>query len=171
MLSLIAALLVSGSVILVGLRVAKEMAAARKEEMRRRTEQLMNLFATGLAAAADDPRALLVWQPFAVIARKVFPDEFTALDHASGGRFPFTKEYIEAAHARWSADWLAWERTHDSDYKLKAAEAEEQITASGAPVTLVRARLEAIEREKLELYQRHYSEYVQVSKALKALMN
>jgi len=170
LLALIAALLVSGSVILVGLRVAKEMAAARKEELRRRTEQLMNLFATGLSAAAEDPRALLVWQPFAVIARKVFPDEFTALDQASSGRFPFTKDYLEAAHARWTADWLAWERTHDSDYKLKAAEAEEQITASGAPATLVRARLDAIEREKLELYQRRYSEYVQVSKALQALM-
>jgi hypothetical protein len=170
LLALIAALLVSGSVILVGLRVAREMAAARKEERRRRTEQLMNLFATGLSAAAADPRALLVWQPFAVIARKVFPDEFNSLDQASGGRFPFTKDYLESAHARWSADWLTWERTHDSDYKLKAAEAEQQITASGAPPTLVRARLEAIEREKLELYQRRYSEYVQVSKALQALM-
>jgi hypothetical protein len=170
LLALIAALLVSGSVILVGFRVAREMAAARKEEMRRRTEQLMNLFATGLSAAADDPRALLVWQPFAVIARKVFPDEFNALDQASGGRFPFTKDYLESAHARWTADWLTWERTHDSNYKLKAAEAEQQITASGAPATLVRARLEAIEREKLELYQRRYSEYVQVSKALQALM-
>lgn len=170
MLPLIAALLVSGSVIAVGLRVAQEMAAARKEDMRRRMEQLMNLFSTGLSAAAEDPRALLVWQPFAVIARKVFPDEFNALDQASGGRFPFTKEYLEAAHARWSTDWLNWERTHDTNYKLKAAEAEEQIAASGAGATLVRARLEAIEREKLELYQRRYSEYVQVSKALQALM-
>ena len=170
MLSLIAALLVSGSVIAVGFRVAQEMAATRKEEMRRRMEQLMNLFATGLTAAADDPRALLVWQPFAVIGRKVFPDEFNALDQASGGRFPFTKDYLESAHARWSADWLTWEQRHDSDYKLKAAEAENQITASGAPATLVRARLDAIEREKLELYQRRYSEYVQVSKALQALM-
>ena len=144
MLSLIAALLVSGSVIAVGFLVAREMAATRKEEMRRRMEQLMNLFATGLSAAAEDPRALLVWQPFAVIARKVFPDEFNALDQASGGRFPFTKEYLEAAHARWSTDWLGWERTHDSNYKLKAAEAEEQIAASGAGATLVRARLEAI---------------------------
>jgi hypothetical protein len=170
LLSLIAALLVSGSVILVGLRVVHEMAKARKEEMRRRTEQLMNLFATGLSTAAEDPRALLVWQPFAIIARKVFPDEFNALDQASGGRFPFTREYLESAHARWSADWLAWEQRHDSEYKLKAAEAENQITASGAPATLVRARLDAIEREKLELYQRRYSEYVQVSKALQALM-
>jgi len=169
-LFIIAALLVAGSVVAVGLRVTQEMAAARHEETHRRTAQLMTLFASGASAASGDPRALLVWQPFAVIARKVFPAEFTVLDEASGGRFPFTAAYIESAHARWSADWLAWERTHDADYKLKAAEAEQQLTASGASATLVRARLEAIDREKLELYQRRYSEYVQVSKALQALM-
>ena len=153
----------------VGLRVAQEMASARKEEARRRTAQLMSLFTTGLSAAADDPRALLVWQPFAVIARRIFPEEFAALDQAAGGRFPFTAANIEAAHARWSADWLTWERTHDADYKLKASEAERQVAASGDPA-FVRSRLEAIDREKLELYQRRYSEYVQVSKALQALL-
>ena len=168
MLLLIATLLVSGSIVLVGLRVTQELAAARAEDTRRRTVQLMNLFAPGLAAAADDPRALIVWQPFAVIARRVFPSEFAALDQAAGGRFPFTAEYIESAHARWSADWLAWEQSHDAEYKLKAAEAEQQIAAGGAAVG--RARLETVEREKLERYQRRYSEYVQVSKALQALM-
>jgi hypothetical protein len=168
-LLIIAAVLVSGSVVTVGLRVAREMAMARGEDTRRRTAQLMNLFAPGIAAASEDPRALLVWQPFAVIARRVFPAEFTALDQAAGGRFPFTTEYIEAAHARWSTDWLGWERSHDSEYKLKAAEAEQQIAASGA-TNLIRARLEAIDREKLDLYQRRYSEYVRVSKALQALM-
>jgi hypothetical protein len=168
MLFVLAALLISASIVAVGWRIARELAAAR-EDTRRRTAQLLNVFAPGLAAAADDPRALLVWQPFAVIARRVFPAEFAALDQAAGGRFPFTAEYIESAHARWSADWLGWERTHDTDYKLKAAEAEQQLTTGGAP-SLVRARLEAIEREKLELYQRRYTEYVRVSKALQALL-
>lgn len=167
-LFVLSALLISGSIVAVGWRIAREMAADR-EDTRRRTAQLLNVFAPALAAAAEDPRALLVWQPFAVIARRVFPPEFAALDQAAGGRFPFTTEYIEAAHARWSADWLSWERTHDSDYKLKAAEAEQQLTAGGAP-TLIRARLEAIDREKLDIYQRRYSEYVRVSKALQALM-
>ena len=33
-----------------------------------------------------------------------------------------------------------------------------------------RARLDAIEQEKLELYQRRYAEYVRVAKALQALV-
>jgi hypothetical protein len=35
---------------------------------------------------------------------------------------------------------------------------------------LGRATLEAVEREKLELYQRRYEEYVRVGKALHALI-
>jgi hypothetical protein len=34
-----------------------------------------------------------------------------------------------------------------------------------------RARIEAIEREKLDLYQRRYEEYVRVAKALQMLIN
>ena len=34
---------------------------------------------------------------------------------------------------------------------------------------MVRAHLEAVEREKLDLYQRRYQEYVQVAKALQSL--
>jgi hypothetical protein len=40
--------------------------------------------------------------------------------------------------------------------------------SGGAPAA--RARLEAIEREKLELYQRRYQDYVQVAKALQGLI-
>jgi hypothetical protein len=74
---------------------------------------------------------------------------------------------IQAAHAQWTADWLAWERAHDAEYKLKAAAAEADLAAANTPVA--RARLEATEREKLELYQRRYQEYVRVAKALQAL--
>jgi hypothetical protein len=34
----------------------------------------------------------------------------------------------------------------------------------------MRQRVEAIEREKLDRYQQHYQEYVQVAKALQALV-
>jgi hypothetical protein len=34
---------------------------------------------------------------------------------------------------------------------------------------MVRARVDAVEREKLDAYQRRYQEYVQVARALQAL--
>jgi hypothetical protein len=34
---------------------------------------------------------------------------------------------------------------------------------------VIRARVEAVEREKLDIYQRRYEEYVRVSKALQTL--
>jgi DNA-directed RNA polymerase len=104
-----------------------------------------------------------------VTARNLFPDECVALDLASGVRFPFSAEQIQAAHARWTAEWLAWEETHDSEYTLKAAEIEATLRVSRDP-SLDRARLEAVERQKLERYQRRYEEYVRVGKALQALM-
>jgi len=86
----------------------------------------------------------------------------------SGGPFPFTPDQVDSAHARWTADWLAWERTHDADYKMKAAAVEHELAASGgSPV--IRAKLDAVEREKLDLYQQHYSDYVRIAKALHAL--
>jgi hypothetical protein len=127
------------------------------------------MFAPAVSAAAADPRAILVWQPLAGTARQLFPEEFAQIDAAAGGRFPFSKERLEAAHAHWTADWLAWERTHDSEYKLKAAVAEQELVAAG-PSPVLRARLDAVEREKLELYQRRYEEYVRVAKALQALL-
>jgi len=126
------------------------------------------MFAPGVAATQADPRAFLTWQPLAKAARQLSPDEFARLDAAAGGTFPFTSEQLQAAHAQWTADWLAWERTHDAEYKLKAAAAEHELAASdGSPI--MRARLEAVEREKLDLYQRRYQEYVRVAKALQTL--
>ena len=166
---MLSAVVVSGVVAGVGLRIAREVAAARIEAARARPLQLMEVFAPGMASAADDPRALLTWQPLAAVARQLFPAEFAALDLAAGGRFPFAAHQIETAHARWSADWLAWERTHDAEYKRKAAEIEQELAAGGGSGAL-RARLDAVEREKIDLYQRRYGEYVRVSKALQALM-
>ena len=48
--------------------------------------------------------------------------------------------------------------------------AEEELARAEGSRTL-RARVDAIERQKLDLYQRRYAEYVRVAKALQALMN
>jgi hypothetical protein len=140
----------------------------RAELARRRTLDLVALLAPGVAAAVTDPRALLAWQPLAVTVRRLFPEEFAALDGAARATFPFTPEQLQAAHARWTAEWLAWEQAHDAAFKLKASEAEAALAASGG-AALMRARCEAVEREKLDLYQRRYEEYIRMAKALQAL--
>jgi len=143
---------------------------AQDRDLRDRSLRLMTLFAPGVAAAAQDPRALLAWQPLAGTARKLFPEECAALDGASGARFPFSVEQIQAAHSRWTAEWLVWEEAHDSEYRLKVAEIEATLQGpGGSPVG--RARLDAVEREKLERYQRRYEEYVRLGKAFQALLS
>jgi hypothetical protein len=165
---LIGALIVAAAVWWTGQQIAGELRAARDGASRARTLALVELFAPGLAAAQHDPRTLLVWYPLAKVVRQLFPAECSALDRLSGAPFPFTPEQIESAHARWTAGWLAWERTHDADYKLKAAIAEQELAASGGS-PLMRAKLDAVEREKLDLYQQHYADYVRIAKALQAL--
>jgi len=165
---LLSAVVVAGAVAWAGWWIAREARTAREEDARARVLRLIALFSPGIGAVLDDPRALLIWQPLAATARTLFPAEFAALDRAWGRSFPFGAEQIEAAHARWSADWLAWERTHDAEYKLKAAQIEAALAAEGGPA-LGRARLDAVEREKLDKYQRRYEEYARVSKALRTL--
>jgi hypothetical protein len=167
---LISALIVAGAVAWAGWHIGNQLSASRSTSgTSERIAALLALFAPALAAAQQDPRTFLVWQPIAKAARQLFPDEFAALDRATGGRFPFPAERIEAAHARWTAEWLAWELAHDTEYKLKAAAAQQNAAEQGG-AAVVRARLDAIEREKLDLYQRHYAEYVQIAKALQALI-
>ena len=149
-------------------RIVSEMRTARNEAARSRVLALVELFAPALRDAQRDPRALLVWQPLAKMARQLWPDDCATLDGAAGGPFPFTPEQVQAAHAQWTADWLAWERTHDLEYKLKAAMVEQELAASGGSAVL-RGKLDAVEREKLDSYQRRYSEYVRIAKALQAL--
>jgi hypothetical protein len=164
---ILAAAIVSAAVIFAAVLLSRSGAASTGGDETRRL-QLLALFAPGVAAAAENPRALLVWLPLATTARALFPADFAAIDRAAGGTFPFSREHIDAAHARWSAEWLTWEASHDAEYKLKAATAEEELRASpGSPV--LRARLDSVEREKLERYQRRYEEYTRVSKALKNL--
>jgi hypothetical protein len=149
--------------------IVRELRASREEAKKARALAIMGLFAPAIAAARSDPRALLAWQPLARTARQLWPEDFTLIDSTSGSTFPFSVETVQAAHAQWTADWLAWERLHDAEYKLKAAEAEHELAASGG-APFVRAKLDAIEREKLDRYQRRYQEYVQVGKALQLLM-
>jgi hypothetical protein len=169
MLIFIVAVVVAGAVAWAGTQIARELRLSREQAVRTRSLELMSLFAPGVAAVTADPRALVAWQPLAVAARKAFPEFFTPLDEA-GSPFPFSPEQIQAAHARWTSEWLAWERAHDAEFKLKASAAEADLLASGNNA-LARARLDAVEREKLDLYQRHYEEYVRVAKALQALLS
>ena len=165
---LLVGVVVAAAIAWAGARIAGELKAAREEAARARELLLLQAFAPALAAAAADPRALLVWQPLAKSARQLFPEEFARLDRATGATFPFTSERLQAAHAAWTADWLAWEQTHDAESKLKAAIAAHEVEALGAS-PLARAKLDAVEREKLSLYQRHYQEYIRTAKALQAL--
>ena len=161
-------LVVAAAIYGAAAQIVAEMKRAHQAGVRARQLSVATLFAPALAEVQDDPRALLTWQPLAKTLRRQFPEEFSALDGAAGSAFPFSNDVIAAAHARWTTDWLAWERTHDATFKLKAVEAQQQLQG-GADATAARAKLDAIEREKLDTYQRRYEEYVRVSKALQQL--
>jgi hypothetical protein len=168
-LTIVSAFVVAASIAWAATHVAAELRSTREQAARARTLDVAALFAPGIAAAAEDPRALLTWQPLAAAARKLYPDAFQALDDASGARFPFSLDQIQAAHSQWTADWLAWELAHDGEFKLKAAAAEAEAHGAGGQ-GLARARVDAVEREKLESYQRRYADYIRVAKALQALL-
>ena len=165
---LLGALIVAAALWWAAQQVVGEVRAGRDAASRARTLALVELFAPALRDAQSDPRALLVWQPLAKMVRELFPLECSALDRASGAPFPFTPDHVQAAHARWTTDWLAWERSHDAEFKLKAAVVEQELAAAG-PSPVLRGKLDAVEREKLDGYQRRYSEYVRIAKALQAL--
>ena len=134
-------------------------------------QQLLAIFGPAAAVVQENPRQLLSWYPLAQNSRKLFPAAFVELDKAFGGSFPFTKEQLQAAHARCSADWLAWERAHDAEFSVKAAQVQDEIArAGGQATTLLRTRLAAVEQEKLERYQQRYEEYIKTAKALAAFV-
>jgi hypothetical protein len=134
-------------------------------------QQLLATFAPAIASVQQDPKQLLVWYPLAQACRKLYPDAFKELDRATRGTFPFTKEQVQTAHARCTSDWLAWERAHDAEYALKAAQVQDEIDrVSGAASPLLRTRLAAIDQQKLERYQQRYEEYIKTAKALAALL-
>jgi hypothetical protein len=148
----------------IGLLVVTQLRA------RRRDTQILGLLATfGPVAerARSDPRVLLAWYPTAEAARRIFPDAFEAIDQNGTDRFPFDAAQLEAAHARWTTDWLEWERNHDSEYRQRSEAIEAELDRSvGVASKAARDRLEILEREKLERYQRRYEEYVRISRAL-----
>jgi len=167
---LLSALVVAVAIAWAGWHVAAEVRAAHdRSSTSERVATLLTLFTPALTVTEQDPRAFLVWQPIAKAARQLFPAEFAALDRATGATFPFPIQRIEAAHAQWTADWLAWEQAHDIEYKLKAAVAAHGAEGEGAS-GIGRAQMDAVEREKLDRYQRRYAEYVRTAKALQALL-
>jgi hypothetical protein len=159
-------LLAAAAVAYVLWRIGDELQRQRREAT---LLHLLTTFAPAAAAAQQDPKHLLVWYPLAQSSRKLFPDAFKDLDAAAGGAFPFTKEQLKAAHSRWTADWLAWERAHDAEYSLKTAQVQDEIDrVQGQASPLSRTRLAAIEQQKLERYQQRYEEYIKTAKALAA---
>ena len=165
---LLASLIVAGAIAWSALQLVAELRAERDARAAARTLSLIELFAPAIAAAQQDPRLYLVWQPVAKLARQLLPAEAAAIDRAAGATFPFSAADLQAAHAQWTTDWLAWERAHDAEYKLKATIAAAELAASGNS-DVARGKLDAVENEKLDRYQRRYAEYVRVAKALQAL--
>ena len=149
----------------IGLLVLLEVRHRRRDAV---LVGLLSSFGPAVAAGRADPERLVAWADLARTARRVFPEAFTQLDLAAGGRFPFSRELIEEAHARWTADWLAWERQHDLEYKRRASDAEAAVAGSETADTQ-RERLAAINQEKLQTYQDRYEHYVRVGKAIAAL--
>ena len=144
---------------------------ARERRREAALHAALQTFGEAQAAVQKDARALLIWQPLAEANRRLFPDAFAALDQATGRRFPFPKETIEHAHAKWTAEWLTWEKAHDEEYRLKAATVEHEMRGlTGEAAMLAKARLERVQHEKLERYQQRYEEYIQTAKALQALL-
>src|SRR4051794_30984850 len=131
--------------------IRSELAAGREAKSRERALTLLTALTPAIAAADADPRAVLVWQPIARAARALFPDESAAIDRTLGSTFPYSADRLQAAHAQWTASWLAWEGTHDAEYKRRTAAAAEDLARGASPAA--RAALDAIEREKLDLYQ------------------
>jgi len=161
-------LAIATALLLTCARTVAAMNTARRDATIR---HLQTMFAPGMQAVQNDPRQFLVWYPLAQVSRRVFPDAFTTLDHAWGSAFPFSRDQVQDAHARWTADWLAWERAHDGEYTVKTVSLQEELARAGETATpMGRARLAALDREKLERYQDRYQQYIRTAKALQALI-
>ena len=89
--------------------------------------EILQLFKTSRIEGKKDPQSLVAWAELSVISRRLFPSAFETLDRATQGRFPFSDEFIEDAHARWTSEWLSWELKHDREYKEKAMVVENEL--------------------------------------------
>ena len=156
---------------IIGFTIVLVTAAVVFEWRRRRREelllQLLAMFGPSLVRVQDRPQELVAWSQLASLARALFPSEFKELDLRKGERFPFSKAVVEDAGARWATNWLAWERTHDAEYRHKAHEIEAELRRTESQeVGNLEERLKLIEQEKLLRYQERYEEYVRVSRSL-----
>lgn len=151
-------------VAVTGAAIVSSLRAARRDAQ---IQTLLSTFGSLAPRVRADPRLLLAWRPVAETARGLFPEAFRDIEAAAGDRFPFGRDLIESAHARWTADWLEWERAHDTEYRERSAAIEAELDPSPeASAKAARARLDTLERERLERYQRRYEDYVGVSRAL-----
>lgn len=144
---------------------------ARRDRWRQHEERLAAVLLTTLAptAARGEPRDLLAWRATADAARRMFPDAVGDIERRTGEAFPFSHDVIDDAHARWTAEWLAWERRHDIEFKERASALQGELRDTGSNTPAARARLAALEDEKLQAYQQRYEEYVRVGNGLTAL--
>ena len=164
MIALLTAVAVGGAIAYALWQIHHDLRQQRRDATLR---HLLTMFAPAVSAAQQDPKQLIVWYPLAQSGRKLFPEAFKELDAVVGAAFPFSKDQLKAAHARWTAEWLAWERAHDAEYSLKTAQVQDEIDrAEGHATPLSRTRLAAIEQQKLERYQHRYEEYIRTAKAL-----
>ena len=145
----------------------------RREQRREHHETIVALLLTTFmpAVARAEPRELLAWRTPADAVRKLYPEAVATIEAETGERFPFPRTVVEDAHAQWTAEWLAWERQHDTVYRERAAtlEAELQATGGDDAAAAVRAKISTLEDEKLQTYQRRYEDYVRVGNGLIAL--
>ena len=164
-------LLFGGVVAAIGLAMTVYERRVRKQEHK---EQLMAVLLTASAAAIAraEPRELLAWQSTAKTVRRLFPDVVAELESKGGESFPIPKKVAEDAHAKWTAEWLAWESHHDVEFRKRTSVLEAELKAGGHEHSPDgHARIAALEDEKLQSYQRRYEEYVQVGKGLTDLLD
>ena len=165
-------LLVVTAIVVIAGAVAAVAERARRDRQRQHRERLIAALLTSLAPAAAraEPKELLAWRWVAGAARALFPDAVAEIERRTGERFPFPLEAVEEAHARWTAEWLAWERRHDADFRQRASALEAELHAAGeAGLPAGRARIAALDDEKLQAYQHRYEEYVRIGNGLAAL--
>jgi hypothetical protein len=158
-------------VAVVGLAMTVYERRVRKQEHK---DQLMVVLLTGSAAAVAraEPRELLAWQAAADVVRRLFPDAIADIESKGGESFPIPRKVVEAAHTKWTAEWLAWERQHDADFRKRTSVLQAELEATGHEHTPDgHARIAALEGEKLQSYQRRYEEYVQIGKGLTGLLD
>src|SRR5262245_31750641 len=129
MLIALAILVGAGAIAWAVLRASSVSHAAADDAAKSREIALLSAFAPAIAAAAHDPTIIATWQPLVQTARALCPAEFAAIEKASGAAFPFSNVLIRQAHARWTTEWLVWERSHDAEFKRRAAAAHADASA------------------------------------------